>query len=143
MAGHIPFLDGPGLNYESVLHYDEPLAYNTVGDRSLHPTWWDFVVVLTGPVRNSVEYREPVLATLLSAQRLPFALLGRVALPEGREAVLYHATSSASLERRTIGENLVTTTDRQGQEGHAELRWHAMERRLNFSTCTCPTSQGS
>jgi Dolichyl-phosphate-mannose-protein mannosyltransferase len=116
MAGHIPFLDGPGLNYESVLHYHQPLAYNTVGDRSLHPTWWDFVVVLTGPVRNRVEYREPVLATLLSEQRLPFALLGRVTLPEGREAVLYHATSSASLEGRTIGENLVTTTDRRGQD---------------------------
>jgi hypothetical protein len=59
------------------------------GDRSLHPTWWDFVIVLTGPMRNHVEYREPLLATLLSEQRLPFAPVGTITLPDGRAAVVY------------------------------------------------------
>ncbi len=56
VAGHIPFLDGPVLNYEALLRYKQPLAYNLLGDRSLHPTWWDFVVVLSGPFELPYEY---------------------------------------------------------------------------------------
>ena len=56
VAGHVPFLDGPVLNYESLLRHGEPLVYSRLFDRSLHPTWWDFVVVVSGPIRKYFEY---------------------------------------------------------------------------------------
>ena len=114
VAGHIPFLDGPGLSYESMLRDRVSLTYNMLGDRSLHPTWWDFVVVLTGRVRNPVEYREPLLATLLSEQRLPFAPVGTVALPDGRAAVVYRRAPAAAA-KDVSGEDLLTAVDRRGE----------------------------
>jgi hypothetical protein len=91
VAGHIPFLDGPGLSYVSVRRYGRPVPYSGLGDRSLHPEWWHFVVMVTGPVKNRVEYREPVLAILLSEERLPFDGIATIALPDGRSALLYRA----------------------------------------------------
>ena len=114
VAGHIPFLDGPGLSYESLLQDRRPLTYSMLGDRSLHPTWWDFVIVLTGRVRSQVEYREPVLATLLSEKRLPFAPVGAVPLPDGRAAVLYRRAPGAAAINAT-GEDLLTAVDRRGE----------------------------
>ena len=75
VAGHIPFFDGPVLNYESVLRFDRFLVYNLPDDHSLHGTFWDYVLVTTGPIRTRVDYREPQLATLLSEGRLPFTFV--------------------------------------------------------------------
>jgi len=72
------------------------------------------VVVLTGRVRNHVEYREPVLATLLSEQRLPFAPVGTVALPDGRAAVVYRREPAAAA-KDVSGEDLLTAVDRRGE----------------------------
>jgi hypothetical protein len=113
VAGHIPFLDGPGLSYESLLRDRNSLTYSMPGDRSLHPTWWDFVIVLTGPMRNHVEYREPLLATLLSEQRLPFAPVGTITLPDGRAAVVYRRAPGAAAIAAS-GEDLLTAVDRRG-----------------------------
>ena len=113
VAGHIPFLDGPVLDHESMLQFRRPLVYSMLGDRSLHPTWWDFVLVLRGPVLDSSEYREPVLANLLEARQLPFTDVGRVRLPDDREAVLYRASSSDA-SATLMGENLVIATDSRG-----------------------------
>jgi hypothetical protein len=115
VAGHIPFLDGPVLNYESLLRYGQPLAYNLLGDRSLHPTWWDFVVVLSGPLELAYEYREPVLGSMLEAQRLPFTAIGNVPLPGRREAVIYRANAAAHPPVTVIGDNLVTARNRHGK----------------------------
>ena len=116
VAGHIPFLDGPVLNYESLLRYNQPIAYNLLGDCSLHPTWWDFVVMLSGPPELPDEYREPVLERLLEEQRLPFSMVGSVALPQGRRAVVYRAKSGGQPSVTTTDENLVTATDRRGND---------------------------
>ena len=116
IVGHISLVDGSVLNYESLLHHYLPLAYNLPDDRSLHPTWWDFVVVLSGPIRRYTETRDRILETVLDAQRLPFTMFARVALPQGREAVLYRAASSAVLLDKLIGENLLTATDRHGDD---------------------------
>jgi hypothetical protein len=116
VAGHIPFLDGPVLNYESLLGYGRPLAYNLLGDRSLHPTWWDFIVVLEGPLELPYEYREPVLGRLLEEQRLPFTAIGNVSLPGRREAVVYRANPSARPAVSLTGDNLVTLRNRFGTE---------------------------
>jgi hypothetical protein len=115
VAGHVPFLDGPVLNYESMLRHGEPLVYSRLFDRSLHPTWWDFVVVVSGPIRKYFEYREPALERLLRDERLPFAAFGSVALPDNLIAVLYRASSSESLPARIVGENLVTAVDRHDE----------------------------
>jgi hypothetical protein len=116
VAGHVPFLNGPVLHYESLLRHRQPLAYSMVGDRSLHPTWWDFLVVLAGPVAQpDSEHREPVLERLLENRQLPFTLLGRVALPDSREAVLYRASSTGPLSASASGGNLVTATARDGE----------------------------
>ena len=114
VAGHIPFLDGPGLSYESLLRDRRALTYSMLGDRSLHPTWWDFVIVLSGRMRNHVEYREPVLATLLSEQRLPFSPVGTVTLPDGRAAVVYRRAPGAAAIAAS-GEDLLTSVDRRGE----------------------------
>ena len=116
VAGHVPFLDGPVLHYESLLRHGEPLTYSRLFDRSLHPTWWDFVVVVSGPIRKYFEYREPGLERLLRDERLPFAAFGSVRLPDNLEAVLYRASSSEPLSARIIGENLVTAVDRRGEK---------------------------
>jgi hypothetical protein len=116
VVGHISFVDGPVLNYESLLRHDRPLEYNLPDDRSLHPTWWDFVVVLTGPIGRFTESRDHILERLLEEQRLPFTTIGKVTLPQARHAVLYRAVSSAGLSDRLIGENLLTATDRDGQD---------------------------
>jgi hypothetical protein len=116
VAGHIPFLDGPVLNYEALLRYKQPLAYHLLGDRSLHPTWWDFVVVLSGPFELPYEYREPVLAALLEEQRLPFTAIGKVPLPARREAVVYRANAHERPLVTNAGDNLVTARKRNGED---------------------------
>jgi hypothetical protein len=116
VAGHIPFLDGPVLNYESLLRYEQPLAYNLLDDRSLHPTWWDFVVLLSGPLELPYEYREPVLGSLLEAQLLPFTAIGKVSLPERREAAVYRANANAHPSVTLTGDNLVTARNRHGKD---------------------------
>jgi hypothetical protein len=85
-----------------------------IGDRSLHPTWWDFVLVLTGPMRNHVEYRESVLAGLLSERRLPFTHLETIPLPEGRAAALYRPAPPPVAVNAT-GEDLITAVNRRGE----------------------------
>jgi len=115
VVGHVPFLDGPTLNYQSLLDQHQSLTYSDLGDRSLHRSWWDFIVVVQGPVRLESEYREPVLERVLDDQRLPFGVIGRVALPEGREAVVYQARDGEA-PQRTVGENYVTATNRRGAD---------------------------
>jgi hypothetical protein len=126
VAGHVPFLDGPVLHYESLLRHGEPLVYSRLFDHSLHPTWWDFVVVVSGPIRKYFEYREPALERLLRDERLPFVAFGSVELPDNLVALLYRASSSESLSARIIGENLVTAVDRRGEELFSVSRaeWH-------------------
>jgi hypothetical protein len=112
VVGHIAFLDGPVLDYESQLRHRMPVVYSMLGNRSLSPTWWDFLVVLSGPLRQRFEYREPVLERLLGDQRLPFIRVASVALPEGRKALLYRRAVFAGTFR--IEENLITATGRSG-----------------------------
>ena len=115
VVGHVPFLDGPTLNYQSLLDQHQSLTYSGLEDRSLHRSWWDFIVVVQGPIRLESEYREPVLERVLDDQRLPFGVIGRVALPEGREAVVYQARDGEA-PQRTVGENYVTATNRHGAD---------------------------
>ena len=115
VVGHVPFLDGPTLNYQSLLDQHQSLTYSDLEDRSLHRSWWDFIVVVQGPIRLESEYREPVLERVLDDQRLPFGVIGRVALPEGREAVVYQARDGEA-PQRTVGENYVTATNRRGAD---------------------------
>ena len=115
VVGHVPFLDGPTLNYQSLLDHHQSLTYSMLEDRSLHRRWWDFVVVVQGPVRLKSEYREPVLQRVLEDQRLPFSVVGTVALPEGREAVVYRALDGEPTQP-TAGENYVTATNRHGAD---------------------------
>jgi hypothetical protein len=116
MAGHIPQFDGPGLSYESALRHGDQLEYNLIGDRSLHSRWWDFVVVLTGPLRDSIEYREPLLGALLEARRLPFVPVGSVALPGGRAAHIYRRAFTPALETIGLNANLLALSDHQGND---------------------------
>jgi hypothetical protein len=116
IVGYISFVGGPVLNYESLLHHHRPLAYNQPDDRSLHPAWWDFAVVLSGPIRHHTDFRDPILETLLDEQRLPFTMVGKVTLPQDRQAVLYRAASGAVLSNKLIGENLLTAKDRYGRD---------------------------
>jgi hypothetical protein len=112
VAGHIPFIDGPGLKYQSLLSSGRPLVYSSAGDRSLHPTWWDFVVVMSGPTDDRVEYREPRLSTLLRAGWLPFVPVGAVNLPGQRLADVYRA---GPVTARIVGADLLTARDGSGQ----------------------------
>lgn len=104
VVGHVPFLDGAGLGYASMLRSGAPLTYNLPLDGSFHPGWWDAAVVLSGPVHNRVERREPDLARLLAAGWLPFRKRGQVALPGGRQATVYAADAGPVAG---FGENLV------------------------------------
>ena len=115
VVGHIAFLDGPVLNYESQLRHRLPVVYNMLGNRSLSPTWWDFLVVLSGPLRQRFEYREPVLERLLADERLPFTQIAGVALPEDRKALVYRA-AGAGWSNALIGCDLITATDRSGRD---------------------------
>jgi len=135
VVGHVPFLDGPTLNYESLLNHRRSLTYSMLEDRSLNRRWWDFVVVVQGPTRLKSEYREPVLQRVLEDQRLPFSAVGRVALPEGREAVVYRA-SDGERPQRTVGENYVTATNRHGADVFlvSRVQWELPSGRSDIAT---------
>jgi 4-amino-4-deoxy-L-arabinose transferase-like glycosyltransferase len=135
VVGHVPFLDGPTLNYESLLNHRQSLTYSMLEDFSLNRRWWDFVVVIHGPVRLKSEYREPVLQRVLEDQRLPFSVVGRVALPEGREAVVYRA-GDGEPPPRTVGENYVTATNRHGSDlfSVSRVQWELPSGRSDIVT---------
>ena len=116
VVGHIAFLDGPVLNYVSQLRHRMPVVYSMLGNRSLSPVWWDFLVVMSGPVRQRLEFREPVLERLLEDRRLPFTKVAGVALPEGRTALLYRRAANTGGVNALIGGDLIMATDSSGRD---------------------------
>ena len=125
-VGHIPFISGPVINHASQLRHGPRVVYNLPSNISLASTWWDYLVVSGGPVHQSSETREPLLARLLEEGRLPFNPIGSLPLPDARDATFYERARDGQPRVSAVGENLVTAVD-----GHGEYLFPARRRTSN------------